>query len=105
MNIAEVFKDRTELDVAQRILDAVPDEIGKPPYVDARLSGIVPNAYSDQVAKLPRERRKQFEERMMDYCKRHQIIERLEQAGLIASPASYLGNPLWAKVKTEESAD
>ncbi|MBW2987843.1 hypothetical protein KY336_04810 [Candidatus Woesearchaeota archaeon] len=102
MSLGELFGPTGELDVAERIFSAVPDDIGELPYPDARMSAIVENAYSDMLLKMTPEKRREYEKRMLEYCERHRLMERMQEAGLIESRAFYLGKPLWNKVKKEE---
>lgn len=99
--LSEVFTGPEELEFAKKILSAVPDDIGESPFADACLSGIVLKAYINETSKItgPLAEVNAFIAEKETYCRDHNILEKLKNAGHIESGGCAGNDTLYIKAR------
>jgi hypothetical protein len=102
MNLEEIFTDSEELEVAKRILQAVPNDTGKFPFFDATRGGIVHNAYREDIPFFSGvEGIDDFLKGKEIYCRDHHIFFQMEQAKFIKIARYDEQGPLYIKSRGE----
>jgi hypothetical protein len=109
-DLSDIFSDAEELNVAGKVLVALPDDIGHFPFWEATLGGIVHNAFYDQLHRqnpnCTRQESDAFFKERENYCVEHDIMERLVNAGQAKDGGSVGGSneTLYETVKGKTTA-